>query len=267
MPKGNEGEGALDDFSNDFPTEESLQEANPDFLTPTEEQPTQVETTHGKEDDEEGRKNRQHRRTSMRLEAEKKALQEIREKNIAEAARLEVLSEQRKFMDGLPSKGIDERLITLYGDDDAGKKAAQITQSLLEDTAKRAREQALEDFQKVSREREEEIKANNEFIDSQLEEIEDESGMDLTSNSPVGRKNRAEFLDMVTKFSSKDGDGYVQEYADFNEVFNVFKQTRKSGTNTQNKNLASRGMARGGSNQQMVGNKATEAALRNMGII
>lgn len=258
-------DNAADEFSQDFPTEETLQESDSDFLTPKD--PKVEETIEETKDDEEGRKNRQHRRTSLRLEAERKSLQEIREANIREAGRLEALSEQRKFLEGMPNQSIDERLLTLYGNDENGKKAAQITQSLLEDTAKRAREQALEDFQRASSDREREIKENNEFVDSQLEGLEDESGLDLTSNSPIARKNRSEFLDMVTKFSSKDSDGYIQEYADFNEVFNVFKQTRKSGNNTSNKALASRGMARGGSNQQTVGDKATEAYLRNAGII
>lgn len=266
MPNGEDN--ALDEFSQEFPNEvqnnlnEDFPSQNADALDDNSVQQP-IENT----DVEDVRKNRQHRRTSQRLQSETRALQEIREANIKEAGRLEALSEQRKFLEGTQTQSIDERLITLYGSDENGRKAAQITQSLLEDTAKRARQQALEDFQQSSRDREREIKENNEFIDSQLEALEDESGLDLTSSAPIARKNRAEFLDMVTKFSSKDKNGDVQEYADFNEVFNVFKQTRKSSNNTTNKDLASRGMVRGSSNQQSLTDKTNEKWLLQNGLI
>lgn len=261
----NEDDNALDDFEQDFPNEEQSQKGNSDFLTPQDEQIAPIEKD--SEDIQESNKNRQHRRTSAKLESERKTLQEIREANIKEAGRLEALSEQRKFLESTSDQTIDERLLTLYGSDANGKKAAQITQSLLEDTARRARELALEDFKKESRERERAVAEDKEFIDGQLQDLEDTSGMELTSNTPLARKNRAEFLDMVSKFSSKDRDGDIQEYADFNEVFNVFKQTRKSANNSQQKDLASRGMARGGSTQHSTGDKAVEAYLRNAGII
>lgn len=261
-------DGVLDDFSQDFPSVDEIQSQDPDFLTPKDD--GQQQPVLPPKDEDEGRKNREHRRTSNRLESEKRALQEIREANIREGAKLEALSEQRKFMEGLGGQAIDERLITLYGNDENGKKAAQITQSLLEDTAKRARAQALEDFQQVARDREQKIRQESQLIDSQLEDLEDDSGIDFTSNSPVARKNRNEFLDMVSKFSPKDEDGSIREYADFDEVFEVFQQTRKSGANggnTRQKDLASRGMARGGATQQSVGDKATEDYLKDAGII
>lgn len=261
MPKE---DNVLDEFAQDFPSADQMQNEDPDFLTP---KPEGQQQTIDAPEGGEGKPNRHHRRISAKLEEERQALQEVREANIREAGRLEGLSEQRKFLEGLPNQPIDERLITLFGADENGKKAAQITQSLLEDTAKRARAEALEDFQTSQREAANLVRQNSVFIDSQLEELEDESGVDLTSDSPAGRKNRTEFLDMWEKFSPKGEDGLIQEYADANEVFNVFKETRKSGTNAPNKALASRGMARGGPTNQSLGDKTTEAYLRNAGII
>jgi hypothetical protein len=253
-------DNALDDFKSDFPTEESLNEANPDFLDPKPVEQAQQE--------DEGRPNREHRRTSKRLEAEKRALQEIREQSIAESAKLQVISEQKRFMEGLPTQTVDERLNSIFTQDDLGRKGAAALQSIVDDAVKRARAEALEDFHGNQREREQAVIRESEFIDTELAELEEDSGIDLTSTSPLGRKNRAEFLDMVEKFSSKDKDGDVTEYADFDEVFNVFKTTRKTGqNNTQNKSLASRGMARGSANTQVAGDKAVEAYLRSTGII
>ena len=261
MPHGKEDE-ALDEFQQDFPTEESLQDNDPDFLTPK----VAEEATHGNEEGD-GRKNRQHRRLSQRLETEREALQELREKNIAENARLQTLSEQRKFIEGLPQKTIDERIDSIFSKDEVGRKGAAALQSLIDDAVSRAEERAVAKLQETQQERDVAVREESTFIDNELVGLEEESGIDLTSNTPLGRKNRSDFLDLVEKFSPKDSDGDVQEYADFDEVFSVFKQTRTSGNNSQNKSLASRGMARGSSPQQSVGDKATETALRNMGII
>lgn len=264
MPEDKEDQ-TLDDFKNDFPTEESLQDSDPDFLTPKE--PSEQEATHGKEEGE-GHKNREHRRLNRRVEQERDALQELREANIAENARLQTLSEQRKFLEGLPKQTIDERINSIFSQDEVGRKGAAALQSLIDDAVEQAETRAVERLQETQQERDVAVRQESQFIDNELVDLEEVSGIDLTSNTPLGRKNRSDFLDLVEKFSPKDADGDVQEYADFEEVFDVFKQTRtRASNNTQNKSLASRGMARGSSPQQSVGDKATETALRNMGII
>ncbi len=210
--------------------------------------------------EDEGHKNRHHRRLEAKLQAE-------REANIHLNARVQALTEAAKFNQEFGAKTLDERLVTLYGDDENGKKAALITQSLLADTAKSAREQALEDFRETQRKEAQEVKESEQFIDGQLEELEDEHGIDLTSNAPAARKARSEFLGMVEKFSPKDEDGNVAEFADFSEVFDVFQKTRERPTNTRQKDLASRGQVRSGSSSSKVEDIAGEKFLKDAGII
>lgn len=253
-----EDNNVLDDFSKDFPA----QNQGEDFLTPT----TAQTPEQGAQDEEEGKPNREHRRLNRRIDSERQALQELREANIREAALLEARSEQSRFLQDLPNKNLDERLITLYGNDENGKKAAQITASLLEDAVTRAEARALDKFQEAAKREEQEVRQNEEYIDTQLEDLEDESGLDLTSNSPMGRKNRKEFLDLVEKFSSKDGDGNVTEYADFGQVFDTFRQSHGR-DNSRSKNLASRGQVQGGSSNVKSKDIAMETYLKNNGII
>jgi len=264
--------GVLDEFEDEFAPEEQAQE---DVLNG---QQQNADDQNGQQQDDAGQQqddtqdggvpNREHRRTSKKLLEEKRALQEVRRLNIEEAERLRKLKEEREHLGTLGSQSVDERLLTLYGNDDAGQKAARITQSLLEDTAKRARAEALEDFREQQRQAEREIQENQQFIDTALEDLEDLHGIDLTSNAPAARKARDEFLTMVERFSPKDADGNITEYADFSEVYDVFSQSRKSDTVARQKNLASRGQVQsGGSTQIKAEDKATERALRDAGII
>jgi hypothetical protein len=242
-------EKLAEQFSEDFPTPEEPK----DPLMPD------VPKEEPKAEDQEDRKNRRERRLESRLQAE-------RESSIHLAARLEALTEAQKFANETKGLTIDDRLLTLYGDNENGRKAAQITQSLLEDTRKQARQEAFEDLQKAQAEQQAEQKDEEKFIDDQLDNIEDEYGVDLTSNSPQGRKNRSDFLTMVSKFSPKDEQGNIKEYADFGEVYDTFKDTRKADTSRQ-KDLASRSMAKSGSSASPTRDVATEKYLQSLGII
>lgn len=274
MPNGKKDESGLDDFQQDFPqqqqTDDSLEQDFPsqqpgdnglDDAHQDAQQQLDDAMQGQQQQKQEPHKNRHHRRLESKLQAE-------RESNIQLAARLEALTEAAKFRNDFRETTVDERLVTLYGSDENGMKAARITQSLMEDYGKRAREEALKDFKAEQAAREARISEDQKFVDSSLEDLEDEHGIDLTSDTPAGRKNRADFLTMVEKFSPKDGNGNIQDYADFDEVFDVFQQTRKSGRdNSQNKSLASRGMARGGSSARPTVDKAAERYLLENGLI
>ncbi len=248
-------DNALDDFSKDFPSDES-QKKDTDFLNPTGEvTPAEIE-----EVEEQPRENREMRRLRAKYQAE-------REAGIQLAARLEALSEAQKFAQETRNSDVDDRLKLLYGDDENGRKAAQLTASLLEDTAKRARQEALQELQSARDAENNEVAVNEKFIDEQLESLEDEYNMDLTSNTPIARKTRSGLLDMVERLSAKDREGNIVEYADFNEVFDVYRQTMERSDNSRQKNLASRGMVRGGTTTEKVQNSAEVNYLKQIGII
>ncbi len=252
MPKTEEG--ALDEFSKDFSQEKTIDDFS-DQETPMQETAEDVE---GEEKGTE-RKNRHTRRLETKLQQE-------RESNIHLAAKLEALSESQKFSRDVAGLEPDEALLTLYGNDENGKRAAQITQRLLNDTAQKAKAMALEEIRSAQAAEAAEVRESEEFIDDQLESLEDESGIDLTSNSPLGRKNRTEFLSMVERLSPKDEEGNIKEYADFGEVFETF-QERKAKPTSRQKDLASRGMIRSGSTTEALKDTAGESYLKNLGII
>lgn len=135
-----------------------------------------------------------------------------------------------------------------YGDNDQAKQAWNLQQKLLAEAEERAENRALSKFQESLQEEKHAQKQFESYISDSLENLEDEYGIDLTSNSPKAKKERAEFLDLVGKLSPKDSEGNVTGYADFNESFNIYqsikvKQAPSEVTN-EKKQLASRSMAR-----------------------
>lgn len=259
-----EEKGALDEFERDFSSEET-QKKDDDILNPTDEgTDSQDENGNAAEGEEDGevkpRKNRHHRRIEVKLQAE-------REANIHLNARIEAMTEATKFAKENGALSIDQRLLKLYGDDENGRQAAQITQSLLQEAAAQGETRALEKLREEQRKEAAEVKREEEFIDESLEELEDESGVDLTSNSPEGRKNRTQFLNLVERLSSKDEAGNIKDYADFDEVFDVFQKTRTKPDSSRQKDIASRGQVRSGNTSVKAGDVAGENYLKQHGII
>ncbi len=257
MPEDN----VLDQFSEEFPSQEG--DNNKEFgdASTSLDAPEKGREEEGNDDEEKAPKNRHIRRLEAKLNKE-------REANIHMAARLQAQSEIDRFRNETRGQSIDERLLTLYGNDDNGRKAAEITQSLLEDTAKRAREDALHEFRSIQEKEAEQVDVETDYINDQLESLEEDSGMDLTGNSPSARKNRSEFLDFLERLSPKDEDGDVKEYADFSSTFSLWtnRRTTNSPANRQ-KELASRGMTSSGSGAEKQRDLAGETFLKNAGII
>ncbi len=258
MPPGKKEVGALEAFDNDFPTAEQIQQQDTDFLNPA---GNAQETVVADEVEEvkPPRENREVRRLRAKLQAE-------REVSIQLAGRLQGLTESQKFASDTTGT-IDQRLLSLYGDDENGRRAAQITQSLLEDNRKAARADALKELQDARDTESAETKQNEDFIDEQFEELEDKYNVDLTSNSPNARKMRDEFIDLVEDLSPKDTDGNITDYIDFDKAFTVYQKTRERPNTQRQKDLASRGMVRSGTSTAKVENSAEVNYLKQIGII
>jgi hypothetical protein len=191
------------------------------------------------DDEKGGHKNRKHRRLEAALEREKEA-------RIAAEARANALSENGGTRE--TRKDIDTRLTRVFGDTDDAKAASQLFQELLDDAAQKGKDEALREM-KDSRERERKEQVQFEtFIDTQLESIEDEFNVDVTSNAPAAKKARREFLEMVQKLSPKDESGTITGYADFGETWELYQDKRKTAekpaTADRQKDLAARSMER-----------------------
>jgi len=192
---------------------------------------------------DEPRKNRRHRRLEAQLEKE-------REGRIAAEARAKALAESGGSRQADPS--LDPRLVRMYGAENV--EAAQIHQDLLTDYATKAEERAFERM-KAQREAEESEKAQFEnLITSELEGIEDEYDIDLTSNAPKAAKTRRDFLELVEKLSPKDAQGRVTAYADFNQTWELFSAKQaaaaKAAPASRAKEIAARSMQQAGGGSQ-----------------
>jgi hypothetical protein len=190
------------------------------------------------EDAEVKRMNRQQRReASMRYYEQQLA---------EERAARERMEDQLKALSQKDKDDQDDRLKELFGDTPEGKKASKIIQELLSEKEQSAVEKAREYYQQSQDEVSKEEEAHLGEIYSSLEAIEDEHGVDLTSKEASGI--RADFLDFVENLSPKDARGELMAYADFDNAWELFAQTRKATkspeTQARQKQLASRGVQR-----------------------
>ncbi len=141
-----------------------------------------------------------------------------------------------------PYQSYAERVVGT--DSEENKLKSQFLADMFLEIEKRAAETSYSRFAEEQRQaREEEIQAVEELSEG-IEKIEENFNVDLSSNSPLAKKTRNEFLDFVGRISPKNEYGEVVEYADFEEAFETFQSMRKPEKNTQAKEIAARGMSR-----------------------
>ena len=201
-----------------------------------------------------GRFNRAERRLRAKLQAE-------RESSIALAARLEALTEAQKFSrENTPE--VDETIARIYGTNTPeAAEATALLQKALANVENRATEKALEKFREEQQAEHESVSKEEENLDDMIEQIEDETGTELTDQT------RQQFFSLLERLSPKDSEGNVIEYADHRAVWDEL-QARKQPQNTRAKDLASRSMTRtGGSPSQSVEISSNERWLKEQGII
>lgn len=225
---------AVQDFFNNLPTEDKA-EADI-FGTQETKEATTVENTETQTTEPEKaaqpRPNRRERRESKQLQWE-------REQRIAAEARAKAFEEARSTAN---NEQVDERLVRLYGADNV--EAAKLHQALLNDMRTAAEESAyqrIHDEQEAQRKQEKEFES---FIDDELGNIEEDFGVDVTSDAPAARKARREFLELVQKISPKDDQGNITAYADFGSTWELYQANRPQPTQTNDraKEVAARTM-------------------------
>lgn len=127
--------------------------------------------------------------------------------------------------------------------DEAKLKSQLLAQTLLE-IQQRASNTAYDKFSEESRLAKEEERQSLEALRNGIDTIEENFGVDLSSNSSTAKKTRNEFLGFLEKISPKDANGDIKEYADMESAFETFQSLYKPEKNTQAKEIASRGMSR-----------------------
>lgn len=211
----------------------------------------------GDEDDaDDSVKNRRHRRLEAKLQAE-------REANIAMAAKLEVISESRKFRDSTDASEYVKAVEKIYGTNSPeASEATNLLATALKGVEERATERALELFREEQQQAQQAVRHEEEVLESMIDEIEDSHSVSFT---PAMERS---FFKLLEKMSPKDEEGNVIAYADPEAVYEVFSE-RTSKPNTRARDIASRSMAQGGSSSgdSKLQDDATLRALKDMGII
>lgn len=139
---------------------------------------------------------------------------------------------------------------TLFGNDTPEKVAAlQALENSLANVDERATQKAVERLQEYQQEsvqkEERELAEAFDEIEEGFEDIENHFGIELTN------RQKSAYKEFLLKVEPKGG---YQEYPDFVETFDVFKNYVKANrpSNAQAKALASRGMERSSSNSDTV---------------
>lgn len=145
------------------------------------------------------------------------------------------------------SDDISEVLSRIIGNDTPEKvAAAKDFRKALSALEEKGAQKALRQFQESAEEEKRKEDESKEELRSGLEGIEEQFGVDLTSNVPAARKSRIEFMEYVTKIAPKDADGEIIAFPDLPAAFEEFqeKSKRSGGSSSRAKDLSARSMSR-----------------------
>ncbi len=202
-------------------------------------------------------KNRRHKRLERQL-------REAQDMTTALNERIKTLSEVEKFS---KEQGVNPDVAKMFDSSDLGKENAMRLSALLAETAEKAQQKAIDKIREENKIVAQEQKNLESFIDSKFESLEDEFGVDLTSDAPAARKARREFGELLEKVSPKDENGEIKEYADFHSTFELYKSSKTEDKPSRNKELASRSMQKSGAVDSTKQNyDANLAYLRSIGV-
>lgn len=187
-------------------------------------------------------------------------VQKFIEKEISKRLATVKPTETEKFAEevGTDDEAIDV-LTRIIGNDTPEKKAAiKDFHKVLSGLEERGAQKAIAQLERqAEQERQQDVDAENELTQG-FETVEEEFGVDLTSNSPTAKKTRGEFINFITRVAPKDEEGQVIEFPDFEETFKLFQETRQNSNSSRAKQLSSRSMTRSSttSNTQPVSGKS-----------
>jgi hypothetical protein len=162
-------------------------------------------------------------------------------KGIQEALQSAPQPQRVDTIDNKTNSEVPAEWIAMYGDNEDSRKAWGFQSKLLNDYKNQATEDALIKFRSEQERGQAEVRQFEQTITTEVENIEDVYGVDLTSNTAEAKKARSEYLDLVQRLSPKDADGNITSYADFDQVWQIYKNSQVAQpTPTRQKDLASR---------------------------
>lgn len=174
------------------------------------------------------------------------------QKEIAKALENATPKEQVQFQKEIKNSEDEDDLIAAFtniiGNDTPEKvHALKMLDRTIKGVEEKAAQRAMQEFSvREQMEKEAEKQAVQE-LENGFESIEETFNVDITSNTPLAKKTRNEFIDFVKRIAPKDSEGQITQYPDFEQAFTVFQETRKSApAPNRAKELADRSMTRSG---------------------
>lgn len=132
-------------------------------------------------------------------------------------------------------------LVKLVGNDTPEKREALKELSEYLDTLpKKAQEQFEQRMLEEQQQTAQEDAAALTELNAGFEDIEDQYGVDLSSNTQQAQKTRASFVEYLRKVSHKNEDGEVDQFADIPAAWEEFQERNKPQSASRAKELASR---------------------------
>lgn len=159
-----------------------------------------------------------------------------------------------------PDTRVDDVLTRLIGND-TPEKVSMIKEfkEILSEGTQKAKAEAIAELEYRQNAEVEADQEAEEELESAFDDIEETFDVDITSNNPLARKTRQEFVSFVEKIAPKDRNGDIVDYPDMVQAYETFSEMKKStATPSRAKELASRSMARSaetGSQQAIPVNK------------
>lgn len=169
------------------------------------------------------------------------------EKQIQKALKDVKPSAEREFRQETKSDELDlpPALVRLVGNDtDEKKLALREFASYLEGLKGAAKQEFIQELEEQQQHQVQEDNAAVQELDEAFENIEDNYGVDLSSNSTNARQLRTQFVEYVRKIAPKNEDGEVSAFPDLDSAFEEFQERNKRPSASRAKELASRGMTR-----------------------
>jgi hypothetical protein len=218
----------------------------------TEETPEKEET---EEDAELKAKNRRERRLLEKY-------QRAKEEAIAYAARLQAIGDAQQIRGTTEESEYVERIKRIYGD--ATPEAKEATNLLVEafkGVEESATQRALEKLAAEKEAESQQVKIEESTLDEIADKWEDTYGIDMSDESV-----RKGIFTLLERLSPKDEEGNIKEFADEDAVAELYLASKEKSSNRA-KELSSRSMIRGGSQESKVAQSAIERDLIERGLI
>ena len=127
----------------------------------------------------------------------------------------------------------------MYGDTPATRQAWALNERLFNQREEKLRKELRDE---LAREQAEAAQAQRETdfeLAETIADIEDRYSVDLSSNSAVARKNRADYLKALEDISPKDADGDPVSFGDADAAYRLWQLERKGNASTERAKEAS----------------------------